>query len=154
MGEVAAESRGCLTELIDMIISHYFIVSYLFHHSKIKGSLRSCGKPQALLWSLMIEPPSTPPPTLSFSPSLFFFLLSGTSLQASNSSGPRRCLPMIKDLHSVCAQRKPQQLPSLPNIINSLAWPFNDWRTPPLHPPSPLSLFLHPSLFPHFSFFF
>jgi len=48
-GEGAAESRGCLTELIDMIISHYFIASYLFHHSKIKGSLRSCGKPQALL---------------------------------------------------------------------------------------------------------
>lgn len=147
MGWVATESRGCLTELIDMIISHYFIVSYLFHHSKIKGSLRSCGKPQALLWSLMIAPP--PSPLFSFFRSLSFFLLPGTSLQASNSSRPRRCLPMIKDLYCVCAQRKLQQLLSLPNLINSLAWPFNDWYTPRPRPHTPsISLFPIFSLFP------
>lgn len=114
-------SRECRSWMSDWINrhdnSHYFIVSYLFHHSKIKGSLRSCGKPQALLWSLMIDTPllSHPPP-----PSLF--LLSGSSLQASNSFGPRRCLPMIKDLGSVCAQRKPQQLlfPE-PNQLTGLA---------------------------------
>ncbi|MEQ2298972.1 hypothetical protein AMECASPLE_010668 [Ameca splendens] len=143
----AAESRGCLTELIDMIISHYFIVSYLFHHSKIKRVTAQLWQTPSVIMKFDDRPPpflSPPSLSLSFSP-----LLSGTLLQASNSSGPRRCLPMIKDLYCVCARRKPQQLLSLPNPINSLARPFNDWYIPP----ASLSLFSHPSFLPSLPFF-
>lgn len=129
--------------------------NFTLFHSELSVPSQQNKRVTAQLWqtpSVIMkfdDRPPPPSPLFSFFRSLSFFLLPGTSLQASNSSRPRRCLPMIKDLYCVCAQRKLQQRLSLPNLINSLAWPFNDWYTPRPRPHTPsISLFPIFSLFP------